>query len=225
LDRTVIRTPFDLVVREESIDLGSEILTSTPIATLAAIDLFWAEISVPAAKLAWFELPAQDRKGALVELYGREPQPYSGRIVALAPDLDKDGLMARLLIAVDDPLGLKNGRSPLLLGSFVRAVIKGATLDRVYRLPRSVLPENDILMLADSEDKLRFQPVEIVWRGLHEVFVGSGLQPEDRVIISKLAAPLDGMPLKVRPPRTATDNHEAGKVKEAGAAHDSTEKP
>ncbi len=197
LDRTLIRAPFNLIVRSENIDLGSEISTATHIATLAATDFFWAEISVPAEKLAWFDLPDRDREGSSVLIRARSQEPYVGRIISLAPDLDKDGLMARLLIAIDDPLGLKNGRQPLLLGGFVEAEIEGRRLKDVYRIPRSVLLENDIVMLVDEADRLQLQPVTVVWKGLESVYVSAGLTPNSKVVVSSVAAPISGMPLKV----------------------------
>ncbi len=197
LDRTVIRAPFNLIVRAENIDLGSEVSTTTNLATLAATDFFWAEISLPAEKLAWFDLPDGENKGSPVLIRTRQQEPYVGRIVSLAPDLDKDGLMARLLIAIKDPLGLQTGRQPLLLGGFVQAKIEGRSLENVYRIPRSVLHENDIVMLVDKESRLQLQPVTVVWKGLESVFVSNGLTPRAKVVISSVAAPISGMLLKV----------------------------
>ncbi len=200
LRRTVIKAPFNLIVRVENIDLGSEVSTTTNLATLAATDIFWAEISVSAEKLAWFDLPDGENRGSPVLIRNRQTEPYVGRIVSLAPDLDKDGLMARLLIAIADPLGLQNGRQPLLLGGFVQAEIKGRSLENVYRIPRSVLHENDIVMLVDEESKLQLQPVTVAWKGFESVFISNGLTPRAKVVISSVAAPISGMSLKVMVP-------------------------
>ena len=200
LNRTVIRAPFNLIVRAENIDLGSEVSTTTNLATLAATDIFWAEISLPVEKLAWFDLPEGKKRGSPVLIRVRQKEPYVGSILSLAPDLDKDGLMARLLIAITDPLGLQNGRLPLLLGGFVQAEIEGQSLSNVYRIPRSALHENDIVMLVDEESKLQLQPVTVVWKGLESVFVSQGLSPRAKVVISSVAAPISGMLLKVMVP-------------------------
>ena len=197
LARTVIRAPFNLIIREENIDLGSEVSTTTNLATLAATDIFWAEISVPTEKLAWFELPDSKKAGSPVSIHTRQKQPHIGKIISLAPDLDHDGLMARLLIAMDDPLGLQSGRQPLLLGSFVQAEIEGLKLKNVYSIPRSALYENNIVVLIDKESKLQLQPVTVAWKGVERVFVKDGLTPQSKVVISRVAAPIKGMPLKI----------------------------
>ena len=197
LDRTVIRAPFNLIVRQENIDLGSEVSTSTHLATLAATDIFWAEISLPTEKLAWFDLSDGKKEGSPVSVRSRCMQPYAGKIISLVPDLDNDGLMARLLIEIADPLGLQNGRQPLLLGSFVEAQIEGSKLEGVYTLPRSALSENNIVLLVDKQNRLQLQPVTVAWKGMGSVFVSDGLTPQARVVISRVAAPIKGMPLKV----------------------------
>ncbi|NPA25297.1 MAG: efflux RND transporter periplasmic adaptor subunit [Deltaproteobacteria bacterium] len=198
LERCTIRAPFNLVVRSENVDIGSEITTATKIATLAATDRFWAEISLPVAKLDRFDLPRPGEEGGSpVRVISRNGRSWSGKIVSLAPDLDENGLMARILVAVDDPLGLKSGHRPLLLGSFVKAVISGKLMAGVFRVPRSALRENETLFLVNEKQRLHHQTVHVAWKNLENVFVDRGLNPGDRVITSTLAAPVEGMLLRV----------------------------
>lgn len=197
LKRTRIRAPFNAVVREKNIDLGSQISGQSPIAVLTGIDTFWAEISVPVAKLAWIKLPGAKKRGSEVRVYADGAQPYKGKIVNLLPDLDPDGLMARLLIAVPDPMGLKSNGKPLLLGSFVRVEIIGKKIKNVFRIPRASLKENDTVLLAAEDETLHIQPVSVRWKNTSLVFIDQGLKAGDRVIVSNLAAPIEGMPLQV----------------------------
>ncbi len=192
LERTVIRAPFNLVVRDENIDLGLQVTPASTLATLAATDVFWAEISLPLSKLSWF-----DRPEARVRLRRRKQAPLSGRIVSLTPDLDKDGLMARLLVAIPDPLGLKKRHPPVLLGSFVTAEISGRKLDNVYRIPRPALREDGKVLLAGDDNRLVIKPVTVAYSGIKTVLISAGLNPGDRLIISSLPAPINGMPLKI----------------------------
>ena len=53
------------------------------------------------------------------------------------------------------------------------------------------------LLVADTEDRLRFRRVEVIRAGRDEVVLRSGLEPGDRVIVSSVEAAVDGM--KVRP--------------------------
>ena len=210
LERTVIKAPFNLVVRAENVDLGLQVTPTSTLATLAATDIFWAEISLPVTKLAWFDLPEKLGKGkswapvTKVLLHSLNQPSLTGKIVTLTPDLDKDGLMARLLVAIVDPLGLEKKHPPVLLGSFVTAEIIGRKLENVYRIPRAALKENDLLLTADKEDRLVAKPVTVAFYGVNSVLVDSGLNPGDRLIISNLAAPINGMALKITGPGNKT---------------------
>ncbi len=213
LARTVIKAPFNLVVRSENVDLGLQVTPVSTLATLAATDIFWAEISLPVSKLAWFNLPEKPGQGksglpaSKVLLHNLNHPSLTGKLITLTPDLDKDGLMARLLVAISDPLGLKKPHPPVLLGSFVTAEIIGRKLQNVYRIPRSALQENNRLLIADKNNRLEVKPVTVAFYGVDSVLVDSGLNPGDRLIISKLAAPVNGMALKIAGPgnRAATD--------------------
>ncbi len=218
LERTVIRAPFNLVVRSEDVDVGSEVTTATRIATLAEVDVFWAEISVPVSRLDWFDLPAKGRPASPVRIFAGNDPPRPGRIISLAPDLDQNGLMARILVAVADPLGLRHRHRPLLLGTFVRARITGYALRGVFRVPRLALRDDDRLFLVDAENRLHHQPVHVVWKDLDNIFVDRGLKPGDQVIVSSLATPIEGMLLKVVTPlgRGGDETVKAGSKTGAG---------
>lgn len=195
VERTVIRAPFNCVVREKKIDLGSRVTSQSPLAVLSGIDTFRAEISVPLRELDWIDLPQGDKAGAVVKVSTHDETAYEGRIISLLPDLDQDGLMARLLIAITDPLGLKSGRAPLLLGSFITAEIIGRELADVFQVPRRAVLGEEKVLLVTAEKALHIQPVTIVWMNEEFMFVNQGLSEGDQIIVSSVAAPIEGMAL------------------------------
>lgn len=232
LERTIIKAPFNLVIRDENIDIGLQVTPASTLATLAATDIFWAEISLPVTKLAWFDLPNKKGEGrsgvpaTKVLLHSLNQPSLAGKIITLTPDLDKDGLMARLLVAIVDPLGLKSKHQPVLLGSFVTAEIVGRKLENVYRIPRAALQENDLLLIADKDGRLISKPVTVAYYGVNSVLVDSGLNSGDRLIVSNLAAPISGMPLKIAGAKSKTAKPAGAVVKAkkksqaaAGAGH------
>jgi len=217
LDRTVIKAPFNAVVIEKNIDLGSQVGSQTAIATLVGIDSFWAEVSVPVEKIDWLRLPEKELPGSPALLYANNHGPHTGRIIRLLPDVEKEGLMARLLIEVDDPMSLGDGGTPLLLGSFVRAAIEGKRLDNVFQVPRASLKEENAVLLVTEENTLHVQPVSVLWKNSHDVFVGKGLQTGDRIIVSQVAAPVEGMPLILNGINNDADNQS---IAEQGKEHE-----
>jgi hypothetical protein len=108
--------------------------------------------------------------------------------------------MARVLIEVRDPLGLRpkeKTQLPLLIGEYVRLEIQGRQLDNVYRIPRIALRENTRIWVASSQDTLKIREVDILWRDSKTVLFKDGLQSGDRLIVSELPTPVDGMPVQI----------------------------
>lgn len=195
LTRTVIKAPFNAVVMAKNIDLGSQVSSQSQIATLVGIDTFWAEVTVPADRLSWFTLPSKKNPGSPAQVFANNDAARSGQIIKLLPDVEQQGLMARLLIAVDDPMTANAKKLPLLLGSFVRVEIEGKMLENVFEVPRAALKDDKAVLLVTAEKTLHIQPVSVVWKNSDHVYIDAGLTTGDRIIVSQVAAPLEGMPL------------------------------
>jgi multidrug efflux pump subunit AcrA (membrane-fusion protein) len=97
---------------------------------------------------------------------------------------------------VEDPYARVDGRPPLAVGLFVDAEILGRTVENVVVLPRSALHEGDRVHVVDAEDRLRLREVEVLRRHREEVVLAGGLAPGERVSLSPLAAPVEGMLVK-----------------------------
>lgn len=204
LERTTIHAPFNAVLRSRQVEQGSLVSPQDALATLADTDTFWVQASLPADRLPWVAVP---RNGvgagarALVR-YGDNEAARAGRageVITLLSDLDPNGLNARLLIAVPDPLGLAAGAEapPLLLGAYVHVEIQGPELESCFSLPRSALRENDCVWLIDPQSRLEIRPVRVVWRDPERVMVDRGLVTGERLIVSDLPAPIPGLPLRL----------------------------
>jgi len=205
LARTTLRAPFNALVRTRHVERGSQVSPQTALATLVGTDTFWVQTAVAVDRLQWFALPAQPGEpGArAVVHHGREGvagQTREGRVVRLLGDLEPDGRMARVLVAVPDPLDRSRPageRLPLLIGDYVRVEIQGHSIDGVYRIPRSALRDNTHVWVATDQNRLDIRTVAVAWRDTETVLVQSGLEPGERLIISDLSAPVGGMALRI----------------------------
>ena len=209
LERTVIKAPFNGIVRMKNIDLGSEISSQSSIGVLTGTDVFWADISLPLEQLKWIDLPNKNDPGSPVRVWSG-PVAHEGKILSLQSELDKDGLMARILIEINDPMGLKEKKTPLLLADFVRAEIKGKRIENVIEIPRSSLRENNRVFIATADRTLRIHPVSVLWKDRESVFVDRGLVDGDQLIISNIATPIEGMTLEIEKQPRAEKNKTAG---------------
>lgn len=203
LSRTTVEAPFNAMVLSESVETGQVVEPGTIVCTLAGTDEFWVQATLPVDKLRWIQLPGPGREGAAAEVIlhmGSEPAVWKGRVVRLLGNLESTGLMARVLIEVKDPLGLRQSPPgvPLLLGSYVRVRIDAGELEDVLVIPRAALREQNRVWLVDENNKLQIREAEVLWTRQDSVLIANLLKPGERVIVSDLEAPLPGMNVEPR---------------------------
>ncbi len=196
LQRTNLAAPFTGVVLEENSEVGQLVGPQTRLVTMAGVDKFWVEATLPAGKIPWIDFDARPETKVY---YGKEI--IEGRVTGFLADLSKKGRMARVVVEVEDPLGLKTGngrkRGPLLLGSFVRVEIQGRPLKGVIRLPRTALRENDTVWTVGKNMRLRIRKVDVAWKEEDYFFVSSGIEPGEKVVTDLITSPIPGMKLKI----------------------------
>ena len=200
LARTDIFAPFNSIVRSTHVNVGSQVSTQDPLAQLVGTDEYWIQVSLPVERLAWIHIPrtiAEEGASVTISYRGNQRQ---GRVARLLSDLETDGRMARILVSVKDPLGLntktRESAPPMLIGEYVRVVVQGQRLTDVFRIPRSALRDNSTIWILADDETLKIMPVETVWRDADHVLMKNGIVPGQRLIVSDLSAPVDGLPLK-----------------------------
>ncbi len=207
LERTVIKAPFNAVIIDEQVDVGQFLAPGVVMATLAGSDTFRVQASLNLEELAWIDVPGVNaERGSPVRIMqntGSEGHNHTGEVERLLTDVDAQGRMARLLIRVPDPLDTDSAL-PLLLGAYVKAEIAGRTVNTVYAIASEALRGGDTVWLLTKENTLEIRKVEVVRRQRNEIFV-RGLSPHERLITSRIFAPVSGMEL-----RTNGNNGSAG---------------
>lgn len=207
LSKTTIVAPFNALVVQETAELGQLVTPQAQLATLVGTDQFWVQVAIPVEALASIDIPGVRGKteGSVARVrqtVGGARIEREGKVVQLLPDLDAGGAMARILVEIEDPLGLTRpeGELPMLLNSYVDVEIGARALEDVIEIPRAALREGSRVYVVTSDQTLGIRTVSIAWRREKSVLVGSGLEGGDRVITSRLAAPAEGMPLRVADP-------------------------
>lgn len=227
-ERTQIVAPFDAVVRTRGVSLGDLVGTTTTIASLVDTSTWWIEVLVPVAELRWLEIPSQPGEAAsqvrVSDTAAWGPGIFRrGHVVRLAPDLEEQGRLARLLVAVDDPLSLSPanaGEPRLLLGAWVEVAIEGRTVDDVVALDRALLRDGGQVWVLTAEGALEVRDVVLAWAGTDSVLVSDGLASGDRVVSSALPAAVPGMRLRLADEAPARAEGGAQKAGPASAEAD-----
>ena len=205
VSRCEVKSPFNAVIREKKMDLGTRVSPGTNLVSLAGTDEYWVEASVMVSDLKWIKAPSgQDGVGSRVKVL--DPDTWGpglfreGRVIRLLSDIEPEGLMARVLISLEDPLALKpenQGKPVVLLGSKVDVEIQGEILESVIPLQREWLREGTSVWVLTEEETLTIQEVTMSFQGKEQVCVVEGLSDGDRVVLTDIAAPVEGMSLRL----------------------------
>lgn len=150
LSRTTVTAPFNSFVREEAVDVGQLISPASRIATLVGIDTFWVQLSLPYDRLARISIPGFNgsEEGASVRIWqdiGDERMEREGRVIRVLYDLEPMGMMARVLVEIEDPLLLGNHQPPPTDedepdGSDEEGLVDVTTDDEIDKLEVAELP-------------------------------------------------------------------------------------
>ncbi len=196
LSRTKVVLPFNALILEKNVSIGSLVTAQDMLATLVDVDLFQVEAQVPPDKLD--AIKTGEVSGSKVVVHSRfSNQEWPGRVVRFTGRVAPNSRMAGVIILVDDPLGLnrKERGGPLLLDDHVEVKIMSRVLENVFSLPRTYLRDNDTVWIYNN-GRLEIRQVDFAWKEDGVVFVRSGIRAGDRLIVSALPTPIEGMALQ-----------------------------
>ena len=208
LERTAIRVPYTGMVSTKAVDIGQYVSVGANLGETFAID--FAEVRLPLTKrdLSMMDSFSQvDREHHLqVTLLGSadgNEKRWNARLVRSEGVIDKVNRSLYVVAQVDDPYGRnsdnKTNVTPLLMGTFVTAIIGGKSIANAFAIPRHALLEGSKIALVDDEQRLRLKSVEPIYADQEFYYLIDGIEEGAEIIVSTVGAPIEGM--KVAPER------------------------
>ena len=203
LERSVIRLPYDGMVRTKEADLGQYVNPGTRLGVAFATD--YAEVRLPLTDqdLAFVELPAagsaEAGDGPVVDLSAvqrGETAHWPAQIVRTEGVVDENSRVTYAVARVEDPYRLSTASeagSPLPMGTFVAASIEGTTVPNVIRVPRTSLRGNDQLLFVDDDSRLRIGTVDVLRADAQYAYLRGGARAGDRISLTAIESPINGM--------------------------------
>ena len=197
LDDTVLRAPFDAIVVRESASVGQLVQAGASLGRLVATDSVEVEMGLLRSDLA----PAGG-SADLVDTRVSLHDPASGRalgqgrVSALLPGIDTRTRTLRLLVRVPTPFDGDGPRLRLdeLVDMRLSLPVEGG---RALALRAEAVKGGDTVWRV-ADGTIAPIPVEILSRDGNRVSLrGDGLRAGDRVMLSDLAAPVDGLEVRV----------------------------
>lgn len=202
LERTVIRAPYDGLVKSKDVDMGQFVGTGTKVGHVYSTDV--AEVRMPLTDndLAYLNLDATSQLPEVL-LKSRVAGKNVTWRASLARDegvLDAQSRVIYAIAEVNDPYLRKQGNhdTPLRYGRFVEASITGNRGENIAVLPRHVLRLDGTVLVVKQDRKLEVVSVNVQRADETSIYISEGLNRGDLVAISAVPNAYDGMLVRLK---------------------------
>jgi RND family efflux transporter MFP subunit len=198
IERTEIRAPFDASVREAAVEVGAVISPGQMIATVFSSTDLEIRLALPLEDFGFLQRgPDGEPRGGvtLSGTIGGDRFEWPAEPLRLDAEIDRRTLSGHLIARVLPQPGSAFPLPPV--GLFVQAQVQGTTLPMVAEVPRRALLEGNRALVVDPQDRVHFREIEIVRSTRDSAIVRSGLAAGERLVLTRLSAPVNGMQVRI----------------------------
>ena len=206
LARAEIKAPFDAIVNTREVELGQYVNRAQSVAVLYGAGEVEVRVPLAIRQLGFLDIPlglrgelSEDEAPSVIinGMYGGIEHRWQGKLVRIEASIDPNSNTVQTIIRVRQPMEemVASGEAsiPLPIGLYVNADIQGKTVSNIIALPRSVIRNNNQVLVVNAENKMFFREVEIFRLEEDNVLISGGLLPGERICISPIQAVVDGM--------------------------------
>ncbi len=112
-------------------------------------------------------------------------------------EVDDQTRMARVLVRVEDPLGLEAEGPRMMLGSIVELEIPALRIQNAFRIERALVRRDDTVWVM-NDGELDIRTVRVIFRDTEYAYIDEGLHDGDRIVTTTLASAVSGTLLRER---------------------------
>jgi RND family efflux transporter MFP subunit len=202
LDRTFIRAPYDGMVKQKVADIGQYVNVGSQVAMTFAVDLAEVRLPVTQADLRYLDI-ARIRNNEPLDVtlkanLGGQDFSWQGIIARSEGVFDVETRALYLVAQIQDPYDMEQtGRLPLLMGTFVSAIIEGRDAGDLVLVPRHALQRGTTLWMVDEEQRIQPRDVQVVRRDDQYAYISAGVEVGESYCVTPLDQPLPGMQVRV----------------------------
>tara|TARA_X000001036_G_scaffold415638_1_gene431976 strand:- start:979 stop:2172 length:1194 start_codon:yes stop_codon:yes gene_type:complete len=201
LERTIVKLPFQGIIREKRTGVGQFVGAGSVLATafsteevLIALPLTDTELSYLGLPLAYEEAkPFTGPKVNFLSSISNKTFEWEGRIVRTAGSIDPP---TRLVYVYAEVINPYQQSPPLAIGMFVDAIIEGKTIEDGFLVPNSAINNNANIYVIDKNDNLEIRDIEVLGTENDYVIIKGEIIEGERVVVSPLNNAKIGMGLK-----------------------------
>lgn len=201
LARTQISVPFEGRIREKKAGLGQLASAGQTLGIAYSTDLVEVRLPLTDEQLGDLGLPIGHQA-----VYGDGPEvtftanlggkthDWTGYIVRTDAAIDPTTRLIYATAQVNDPYGsAASNNTPLAVGLFVKAAIKGKSIDNSLIIPRIALRGKNQVYIVSDDNKMEIRTVTVASTSTDEVILTSGVSAGEKVIISPVRTASNGL--------------------------------
>ena len=186
VERTRITAPCSGVILSEQLAEGQVVETGHVALQLACTDRYHLLVSfTPTYSLD----PNANGKAVSIAV---GPKRYAGVVKSILPQIHPATRQKQALVAFEGQC--------VGIGAYASLSLPGAAFRDVIVLPREAIHPGETVWVFDENGRLDVRPVTVIAQDPLNVVIGDGLGEGDSVILSHIANPLQGMPLRLVAP-------------------------
>ncbi len=209
LERTNIKAPFDAVIQSRDVELGQYVNRAQSIAVLYGANEVEVRIPLALRQLGFLDVPLGMRGELSGDLapdvilsgsYGGQEYNWNGKLVRTEAAIDANSNTVQTIIRVEQPKISAYSSEwsgavqiPMPIGLYVKASIAGKRVDDLIALPRTVIRNNNQVLVVDSENKMYYRDIEIYRLEEDRVLISGGLLPGEFICTSPIQSVVNGM--------------------------------
>lgn len=198
VERTEILAPFDASLRSANAEVGVVVAPGTMVAELYASGDLEVRLPLSLEDFGFLARAADGKVTGEIVLKGKigaDEYTWEGEMARVDPEISRETLSAHVAVKV---LPTEGSTFPLPpVGLFVNAEIAGKTLDDIKEIPRRALIEGNRAIVVMAGNKIAFRDLTIPRLTRATALVSGGLEAGDRVVLTRLSAPVVGMEVEI----------------------------
>ena len=138
--------------------------------------------------------------------------------------VDSKSRMTYLVAAVEDPYLLHKSenktleRNVLKFGTYINARIQGYSIPQATKIPRFLVKNNKVPTLS-KDRTIHFKSIVVFREDEGNVIVSEGLEQDDKLIISALDYPFEGMKVTLPKEKKSKELTDSTKIKDNPAEY------
>ncbi|AWL12231.1 hypothetical protein HMF8227_01758 [Saliniradius amylolyticus] len=223
LERTVIRAPYDGLVKAKNVDIGQYVNPGSQLGMIYGTQVAEVRLPLSDSDLAYLELPQNEGEAKVTlsaNVAGRSVN-WEAKLVRSEGVVDPDSRVIYAIAEVQDPYQRDQSQAsaPLKFGRFVQATIEGNQAEDIVVLPRNVLRLDGTVLVVGDDRQLDIREVTVQRADERYVYVSGGLQSGDLVTSTAIPNPYEGMVVRLpddKSPSGDLDEESATELASAG---------